>query len=975
MHKEDLKALKKGQSVIHHKLYGEGVFVKMEGSLYQFRFGKNEYGFRADDYGVKWWLVKQKDDFIDDKHPKIGTTKESEEAFFNTVENTIQDRRNQIKQILFDLDDQSYEHIGTSGRQIAKQKSTLETEKSALIDLGNHPYFGRIDIALKTDPNHISTYYIGEQAYQDLVIDWRDERAHPYHDQDMYQNPLSDYQLSLLRKYEIYARQLVGYQDQLREQDQIIDQVSDQHLVDIIRLSRDQNIRNIVRSIQANQYRIISFDENRDLVMMGCAGSGKTMLMAHRLAFWSFRSKKGLKLEDTFLIAPSKMMQVEIANFALDLRKANLFTHQEFNRFLAKYLINQLDTYDDIADHYLEDDCLDGNQAAYFYQEQTLIEMEDYLESLIYQDHEGYLAQFQAWLDEKKFHLFMEHAHVQKNVILEDFLKYPKMYEQVLTDLACISQNDLLLYHKKVENQYHELNVAQNTRKKVIRQLQEADQAIMSLLQVLQWQYTSFGYLTRESLDTIQTTFEDLALSEQADLRMIQSLKKFLLKGYEDTLKIKRIDNDLAQLNEKRPTGWNAVFGTGRTQRKNIDSQQAELNRVKTRLEKEQQDILKVLGCREDLKEMDEMMLHLNTCAIYYEERSRALEKMNFWLAKRAEWQQELAGISTDDEVKMMKNLKKELDLMNDLRAHLKLLHVHTEKIDQTIPIIKKLSQKRIPGYRHVVQFVVDFEQFKQLKEIQNIEAYLNGRVYLPVLTVLIRFVLEMFKKGKQIPLEHHYMFELFDELYLLSKEKTFMPFTNKMILIDEVQDYSFSELFLYKRLFSNSVFNYYGDLNQNIIVCGLEKSDLDILTVSFQHFEIQENYRNAKEITEYVNHRLNIKMHPIGLPGKVLHGNLSGFLLAAKKTLDGKKKLALIVGSSQLKRIQKIKNQDILSYITDDMDQILFDKINVMTPQQAKGLEFQFVGVLTEQLSKNEQYVAMTRAVETLYVIESEKR
>ena len=79
--------------------------------------------------------------------------------------------------------------------------------------------------------------------------------------------------------------------------------------------------------------------------------------------------------------------------------------------------------------------------------------------------------------------------------------------------------------------------------------------------------------------------------------------------------------------------------------------------------------------------------------------------------------------------------------------------------------------------------------------------------------------------------------------------------------------------------MFKDSSFNYFGDMRQNINAKGLSQTELELLCENkFTLFTINENYRNAREITEYVNEKFSLNMHSIGMPGSVKEGKLAQF-------------------------------------------------------------------------------------------------
>ena len=62
----------------------------------------------------------------------------------------------------------------------------------------------------------------------------------------------------------------------LKAQDELLTKVLKAH-------RNDKQVSNIIESIQSQQYEIIKQDLNKNMIVLGCAGSGKTMILFHRL--------------------------------------------------------------------------------------------------------------------------------------------------------------------------------------------------------------------------------------------------------------------------------------------------------------------------------------------------------------------------------------------------------------------------------------------------------------------------------------------------------------------------------------------------------------------------------------------------------------------------------------------------------------------------------------------------------------------
>ena len=88
-------------------------------------------------------------------------------------------------------------------------------------------------------------------------------------------------------------------------------------------------------------------------------------------------------------------------------------------------------------------------------------------------------------------------------------------------------------------------------------------------------------------------------------------------------------------------------------------------------------------------------------------------------------------------------------------------------------------------------------------------------------------------------------------------------------MFIDEGQDYFYNEYKILAECTRTTV-NVYGDTNQQINKArGIGDFDkIDGLWKDVKHYALNENYRNAREITEYVNRLLGMTVTSLGLDG-----------------------------------------------------------------------------------------------------------
>lgn len=199
------------------------------------------------------------------------------------------------------------------------------------------------------------------------------------------------------------------------------------------------------------------------------------------------------------------------------------------------------------------------------------------------------------------------------------------------------------------------------------------------------------------------------------------------------------------------------------------------------------------------------------------------------------------------------------------------------------------------------------------------------------------------------------------------------------LLAIDEAQGVAPEEIRLLKNINDGSVaFNMYGDIYQHIEgTKGIDSWNEFREILDFDEYEMQENYRNASQITDYCNRKFGMKMVAINTPGKGVHeirsdaefqSEMSSQLLGAQRA-----GLAAILVSNDaearylLDRFSYYEQK--LHDMTDEDFSIHHTRWNIINIDDAKGLEFSAVIAISGRMSRNQKYIAYTRALDDLYV------
>lgn len=223
------------------------------------------------------------------------------------------------------------------------------------------PYFCHIDY--KDD----CELYIGRQAIYGWVTDWADKRASLYHQYEMY---IGDKKtgLNFVRDIHINNYAYKGYKDKYNRDSghkKEILKFTDTHLAKIMAANqKDKRIHDIVESIQQNQYNIITSDKDRDILVLGCAGSGKTMILMHKIRYMKYNNPD-INMDDIMVISPTDILGRESKELSklLQIEKIQQFTTASFYEECCKRYFDEMEigyeSFTVVDDGIIIEDCYD----------------------------------------------------------------------------------------------------------------------------------------------------------------------------------------------------------------------------------------------------------------------------------------------------------------------------------------------------------------------------------------------------------------------------------------------------------------------------------------------------------------------------------------------------------------------------------------------------------------------------------------
>lgn len=241
-----------------------------------------------------------------------------------------------------EMDQYGYENFDNQ-QALLNQINTNQQQlkmKHRFKNMLDSPYFGRVDFQYEGE-DEPETFYIGignfaeETGRTPLIYDWRAPVSGLFYDFDKgeasYQAPggLMEGEITSKWQYKIRKGKMVyGFESDMKIDDDILKAE--------LGANGDVQLKNIIRTIQKEQNAIIRNTKDRILVIQGVAGSGKTSVALHRIAYLLYHDRKNLKSSNILILSPNGVFSDYISHILPELGEENiqemsfdLFAYQE----------------------------------------------------------------------------------------------------------------------------------------------------------------------------------------------------------------------------------------------------------------------------------------------------------------------------------------------------------------------------------------------------------------------------------------------------------------------------------------------------------------------------------------------------------------------------------------------------------------------------------------------------------------------
>ena len=847
------------------------------------------------------------------------------------------------------------------------------------------PYEYRADITLN---DATKTYYLGiDDVSLDKhtsIISFRSDLGRKlvnYRNLDVTVDR-KKHHVKLRRNFEIENASLFGYTEQSDEDALFQSGITDQFLIRVLNMRKKQHqLLDIISTIQANQNRIVDHPLKENVIVQGCAGSGKTMILLHRLSILKYNNPS-FDFSQSVILTPNSNFNTHIEGLAASLQLGYIHrvsVEEYYKELLALY---------------------DGSF-------KTSRKSRDEME--LSQPYVDYLYS-------KEFLACLESAYTDVAEELESLCRRAMVLGEQFgkpLDLAKRGADCELIPWLSSQ-----LKLMESTAREAESDYQRSRKQYNTTEQ-------RFEFLTEKIVDSEKalqsTVIEQLRKMQQ---ELVKAMQERLLQKAE--LEKKQHDAEI----EDR-----AIRG--------IEFQSRSLQMIDPEGDDEDAALWKQVQTdfSEDMKNRSQKLLDLDSAVEAAREEYNRIDRAFLITRKRQkladakERIDQLAAQRNSEEIDFF-NAKKQQKL-DAIRRRIKQMAEKNEALQTELETIESLRLDEVEQlqsddakqYIHsLAPYVKDVQTPVRVinQQVKNLNDYSNELEQMPELRQKCKAEMET-AEGKRIAASsqealaklqtavdqttarslynkcfktaeklaeptlrergidnvkreagNEYRFDLFLQLFFARRFFGKTVGSSSLICIDEGQDLTPSEYELIRDMNGGKpIFNVFGDTDQLLKTGrGISNWDqVDAVIGGSARYQLLENYRNTNQITDYCNRSFNMHMTLTGVDGRNVKEIIRSRLEPAISELKADNERVAVILPRCVKKETYLDRTQLPTAVRSRLgDAIEKGGISVVYVDEVKGIEFDRVFVVPNGMSQNEKYIAFTRALSDLTVVEDDE-
>ena len=281
-------------------------------------------------------------EFLTDVTEKIKTRIRELDETIRDVQKDIAGMNEYYWENYTEMDQYGYENFDNQQALLAQVGANQENLKyrQRLRKMLDSPFFGSVEFVYE-DEDEPEEFFIGIGNFAEargkvpLIYDWRAPVCSLFYDYDKglasYEAPGGLMQGEILSKWQYKIRNgkmIYEFESDIKIDDDILKQE--------LGANSDVQLKNIVRTIQKEQNAIIRNTRDRILAIQGAAGSGKTSVALHRIAYLLYHDRQYLNSSNVLVLSPNSVFSDYISHILPELGEENiqemsldLFAYQE----------------------------------------------------------------------------------------------------------------------------------------------------------------------------------------------------------------------------------------------------------------------------------------------------------------------------------------------------------------------------------------------------------------------------------------------------------------------------------------------------------------------------------------------------------------------------------------------------------------------------------------------------------------------
>jgi DNA helicase IV len=200
--------------------------------------------------------------------------------------------------------DNAYDQLDRMRSTVARTQEAMATEWAALNmeawakrrmqtfeDAERGLVFGRLTLDGTPRPLYVGRRWVADEKQESLVVNWQAPAARPFYTA----TPQEPHGVTGRRRFRAKGRKLLDISDESLDGSAVEGAAVSDFLLEELERRRDARMRDIVATIQSDQYRLITAEPDGALVVQGAPGTGKTAVGLHRASWLLYTHRETLR--------------------------------------------------------------------------------------------------------------------------------------------------------------------------------------------------------------------------------------------------------------------------------------------------------------------------------------------------------------------------------------------------------------------------------------------------------------------------------------------------------------------------------------------------------------------------------------------------------------------------------------------------------------------------------------------------------